>query len=66
MFRILDTKELAPSIKQFMIDAPLVAQKLSPGSSLFFASRKVEKESAYNSRPRCTKGYRDHSIPGSG
>ena len=26
MFQILDTKELAASIKQFTIDAPLVAQ----------------------------------------
>ena len=31
MFQILDTKELAASIKQFTIDAPLVAQKAKPG-----------------------------------
>ena len=31
MFKILDKKVLAPSIKQFVIDAPLVAQKAQPG-----------------------------------
>lgn len=31
MFQILDKQDLAPSIKQFVIDAPLVAQKAQPG-----------------------------------
>jgi ferredoxin--NADP+ reductase len=31
MFQIIDRKDLAPSIKQFVIDAPLVAQKAQPG-----------------------------------
>lgn len=31
MFQIIDRKDLAPSIKQFVIDAPLVAQKAEPG-----------------------------------
>jgi len=40
MFRILDTKELAPSIKQFMIDAPLVAQKAEPGQFVILRIKK--------------------------
>lgn len=31
MFKILDRKDLATSIKQFVIDAPLVAKKAKPG-----------------------------------
>ncbi|AEE90573.1 MAG: sulfide/dihydroorotate dehydrogenase-like FAD/NAD-binding protein [Tepidanaerobacter acetatoxydans] len=31
MFQIIDKKDLAPSIKQFVVDAPLVAQKARPG-----------------------------------
>lgn len=31
MFKILERKDLAPSIKQFVIDAPLVAKKAQPG-----------------------------------
>lgn len=31
VFKILDKKELAPSIKLFILDAPLIAQKAMPG-----------------------------------
>jgi ferredoxin--NADP+ reductase len=39
MFKILDRKDLATSIKQFVIDAPLVAKKAKPGSSRTFPFR---------------------------
>ena len=31
MFKILSREDLAPSIKQFIVDAPLIAQKAKPG-----------------------------------
>ncbi|MDD4569711.1 MAG: sulfide/dihydroorotate dehydrogenase-like FAD/NAD-binding protein [Tepidanaerobacteraceae bacterium] len=39
MYKILERKDLAPSIKQFVIDAPLVAKKAQPGQFIILRIR---------------------------
>ena len=60
MFKIVERKELNPTVTKLVIEAPLVAKKAQPGQFIIVRAKEDSE------RIPLTVGHRDHHLPDRG